>query len=131
MTSLYINWNPSDTLINIGPLPIKYYSLMFVVAFLGGLQIMKKIFKKENVSEEKLDKFSQLDIRVDKKWNKENISISFYFEILNILSQKISVPPEYGLEYDPEGNIITPNSLVKVNINRFTPIPTFGISLDF
>ncbi len=55
MTSLYINWNPSDTLINIGPLPIKYYSLMFVVAFLGGLQIMKKIFKKENVSEEKLD----------------------------------------------------------------------------
>jgi prolipoprotein diacylglyceryl transferase len=28
---------------------------MFVVAFLGGLQIMKKIFKSENVSEEKLD----------------------------------------------------------------------------
>jgi prolipoprotein diacylglyceryl transferase len=55
MTSLFINWNPSDTLINIGPVPIKYYSLMFVVAFLGGLQIMKKIFKSENVSEEKLD----------------------------------------------------------------------------
>jgi prolipoprotein diacylglyceryl transferase len=28
---------------------------MFVVAFLGGLQIMKRIFKNENVSEEKLD----------------------------------------------------------------------------
>jgi len=28
---------------------------MFVIAFLGGLQIMKKIFKKENVAEEKLD----------------------------------------------------------------------------
>lgn len=55
MTSLFINWNPSDTLINLGPVPIKYYSLMFVVAFLGGLQIMKKIFKSENVSEEKLD----------------------------------------------------------------------------
>jgi len=28
---------------------------MFVIAFLGGLQIMKKIFKNENVAEEKLD----------------------------------------------------------------------------
>jgi len=55
MTLLSINWNPSDTLINLGPIPIKYYSLMFVIAFLGGLQIMKKIFKKENVAEEKLD----------------------------------------------------------------------------
>ena len=55
MTLLLTNWNPSDTLINLGPLPIKYYSLMFVVAFLGGLQIMKRIFKNENVSEEKLD----------------------------------------------------------------------------
>jgi hypothetical protein len=83
------------------------------------------------LGEEKLDKFSQLDVRVDKKWNKENISISFYFEIMNILSQEISVPPEYGLARDSEGNIIAPISLVKVNINRFTPIPTFGFSLDF
>ena len=83
------------------------------------------------LGEEKLDKFSQLDIRVDKKWNKENISISFYFEIMNILSQEISVPPEYGLDRDSEGNVITPISLVKVNTNRFTPIPTFGFSLDF
>ena len=83
------------------------------------------------LGEEKLDKFSQLDIRVDKKWNKENISISFYFEIMNILSQEISVPPEYGLDRDSEGNVITPISLVKLNTNRFTPIPTFGFSLDF
>jgi prolipoprotein diacylglyceryl transferase len=55
MTSLFINWNPSDTLINLGPIPIKYYSLMFVISFLGGLQIMKKIFKNEGVSQEKLD----------------------------------------------------------------------------
>ncbi len=55
MTSLFINWNPSDTLIQLGPIPIKYYSLMFVIAFLGGLQVMKKIYKNEGVSEEKLD----------------------------------------------------------------------------
>lgn len=55
MTSLFINWNPSDTLIQLGPIPIKYYSLMFVVAFVGGLQIMKRIFNSEQVSLEKLD----------------------------------------------------------------------------
>lgn len=55
MTSLIINWNPSDTLIQLGPLPIKYYSLMFVVAFIGGLQLMKRIFNSEKVSLEKLD----------------------------------------------------------------------------
>lgn len=55
MTLLSINWNPSDTLIQLGPLPIKYYSLMFVVAFVGGLQLMKRIFNHENVSLEKLD----------------------------------------------------------------------------
>lgn len=55
MTSLFINWNPSDTLIQLGPLPIKYYSLMFVVAFVGGLQLTKRIFNHEKVSLEKLD----------------------------------------------------------------------------
>ena len=80
---------------------------------------------------EKLDNFSQLDIRVDKKWNKENISISFYFEILNILTQKIPLPPEYGLNRDSNGDIIMPMELTEVDINRNTPIPTFGFSLDF
>lgn len=55
MTLLHINWNPSDTLINLGPIPIKYYSLMFVVAFIGGLQLMKKIYISEKVNLEKLD----------------------------------------------------------------------------
>ena len=55
MPFLLVDWNPSDTLINLGPIPIKYYSLMFVIAFLVGLQLMKRIFKHENVDLEKLD----------------------------------------------------------------------------
>ena len=43
----------------------------------------------------KLGNFSQLDIRFDKKWNKENISINFFIEILNLLAQKIPSPSEY------------------------------------
>ncbi|MEN8186598.1 MAG: prolipoprotein diacylglyceryl transferase [Bacteroidota bacterium] len=55
MTLLSINWNPDVELIKIGPIAIRYYSLMFIIAFVLGLQIMKRIYKNENVSLEKLD----------------------------------------------------------------------------
>ena len=79
----------------------------------------------------KLGNFSQLDIRFDKKWNKEKISINFFVEILNLLAQKIPTPPEYGLQRDNLGNIITPFTLVEVDINRESIIPSFGFSIDF
>ena len=79
----------------------------------------------------KLGNFSQLDIRFDKKWNKEKISINFFIEILNLLSQKIPTPPEYGLQRDNVGNIITPFNLVEVDVNRESIIPSFGFSIDF
>ncbi|WP_298137377.1 prolipoprotein diacylglyceryl transferase [Flavobacterium sp.] len=47
-------WNPSEG-IDLGPLTIRFYSLMFVVAFGLGWYIMKRIFIKENLSLEKLD----------------------------------------------------------------------------
>jgi len=47
-------WNPSEG-INIGFFTIRYYSLMFVIAFGLGWYIMKRIFEKENEPIEKLD----------------------------------------------------------------------------
>ncbi|PBJ12172.1 prolipoprotein diacylglyceryl transferase [Flavobacterium sp. ACN6] len=47
-------WNPSEG-INLGFFIIRYYSLMFVIAFLLGWFLMKKIFERENESLEKLD----------------------------------------------------------------------------
>lgn len=55
MTYLSIDWNPSIEIFKIGSFAIRYYSLMFVIAFILGLQIMKKIYEKEGVSIEKLD----------------------------------------------------------------------------
>ena len=51
---LGIVWNPSEG-IAIGSFTIRFYSLMFVVAFALGWYIMKKIFERENESIEKLD----------------------------------------------------------------------------
>ena len=79
----------------------------------------------------KIGAFSQIDLRVDKKWNKEKISINFFLEILNLLSQKIPTPPEYGIQRDDIGSIITPLSLVEVDVNRESIIPSFGFSIDF
>lgn len=53
--SLAINWNFNPDLIHIGSFPIKYYSLMYVLAFIIGLQLMKRIFQKDKIPLEKLD----------------------------------------------------------------------------
>ncbi len=52
--ALNIIWNPAEG-INLGFLLIRYYSLMFVIAFGLGWLIMKKIYLRENESLEKLD----------------------------------------------------------------------------
>ncbi|MCK4561573.1 MAG: prolipoprotein diacylglyceryl transferase, partial [Flavobacteriaceae bacterium] len=55
MIYLSIDWNPNIELFKIGSFAIRYYSLMFVIAFVLGLQLMKRIFLKDNISLEKLD----------------------------------------------------------------------------
>jgi phosphatidylglycerol:prolipoprotein diacylglycerol transferase len=53
-TVAYFIWNPSEG-IDLGFFVIRYYSLMFVIAFGLGWYIMKKIFERENEPIEKLD----------------------------------------------------------------------------
>jgi len=52
--ALNIVWNPSEG-IDLGFFVIRFYSLMFVIAFGLGWYIMKNIFERENESIEKLD----------------------------------------------------------------------------
>ncbi|MBQ4820501.1 prolipoprotein diacylglyceryl transferase [Aquimarina sp. MMG016] len=51
---LKIVWNPIEG-IDLGFFMIRFYSLMFVVAFSLGWYLMKKIYIRENISMEKLD----------------------------------------------------------------------------
>ncbi len=55
MNLLAITWDPPLG-IEIGPLTIRYYSLMFVIGFGLGLTLMKKIFIEDKIPLEKLDK---------------------------------------------------------------------------
>lgn len=48
-------WNPSEG-ITIGSFTLRFYSLMFVIAFGLGYYIMKKIYEREKRSQDELDK---------------------------------------------------------------------------
>ena len=50
-----IKWSPSDTLFQIGSFSVYVYSLMFVIAFLLGYQLVKSFFIKEKVDQKYLD----------------------------------------------------------------------------
>lgn len=53
--SLSFTWNSAEG-IDIGPLKLRFYSLMFIVAFVLGWYLMKKIYDREGESTDKLDK---------------------------------------------------------------------------
>ena len=56
MEILHFVWDPSSEGISIfGKFTIYYYSLMWMVAFILGYQIMKKVYSNENQSEKKLE----------------------------------------------------------------------------
>lgn len=55
MILLSIDWNPSLDFIKLGSFAIRYYSLMFVIAFALGFYIMKKIFKNDQLPQDKID----------------------------------------------------------------------------
>ncbi|MBT8321404.1 MAG: prolipoprotein diacylglyceryl transferase [Eudoraea sp.] len=55
MLFLGITWNPDDTLFKLGFLQIKYYNLLWIVAFVVGWFIMKRIFFNEKRDLKQLD----------------------------------------------------------------------------
>ena len=55
MTYLKFNWAPNEKLFEIGGFGIHIYSLMFIIAFLLGLRLYKKMFIKENIDQKYLE----------------------------------------------------------------------------
>ena len=56
MNLLQINWNISPEIFRVGGFALRYYSLMFVLAFIISYYLLSRIFKKENVPQRLLDK---------------------------------------------------------------------------
>lgn len=89
------------------------------------------VFDYNRLGTQKLDVFSQLDIRIDKKWNFNKFSFNVFVEAQNVLGQTIPVAPEYGLARNNDGTVINPQSLVKLQNTNNIVQPSIGIVVDF
>jgi len=83
------------------------------------------------LGEQKLDIFSQLDLRIDKKWNFKRLSLDIFVEVQNLLAQEIPQPIAYGLNRDANGTITQPRSLSAIETDSGQIIPSIGIVIDF
>jgi len=85
----------------------------------------------QRLGEENLAVFSQLDVRIDKKWNFKQLSLDVFIEAQNVLGQNIPQPPQFGLNRTNTGDIIAPRSLVVIPNDTSQIIPSIGVVLDF
>jgi len=80
----------------------------------------------------RLKPYSQLDVRVTRKWNFRHFSLDVYIDVQNVLAHISPSPPQFGLKRDDSGNVITPQSLVRVDTNQSaTVLPSLGLVLNF
>ena len=56
MLSLFINWDISPEIFNLGGISIRYYGLLFALAFVLGYRVEEKMFKAEGLPMAWLDK---------------------------------------------------------------------------
>lgn len=79
-----------------------------------------------------LDPFSQLDIRIDKKWDFKKWNLDLFFDIQNALAQQQPSEPSFGLDRDELGNVIQPQSLIQIPVvNNGSVLPSLGIVINF
>lgn len=62
MIENYINWNPDPEIINVFGFSLRYYGLLFVSGLIVSYLILKKIFDKENIPIENLEKLSTYSV---------------------------------------------------------------------
>lgn len=58
MFQLYVTWDVKPQIFNLGSFEIRWYSVLFALSFIIGYYILSKIFRKEGLKIELLDKLS-------------------------------------------------------------------------
>ncbi len=89
------------------------------------------ILEYSQLGQQKIGAFSQLDMRIDKKWNFNKFSFNLFVEVQNLLAQTNPQPPEYGLNRDEIGVLVQPRSLVEIMQDSGSTIPSIGVVVDF
>lgn len=87
-----IYWTVSPELLRLGPLSIRWYGLLFALAFVFGYMIMQKIYKRDKKPLEDLDK------------------LSIYVIVGTVIGARLG----HCLFYDPEYYLTNPFEILKV-----------------
>jgi hypothetical protein len=79
-----------------------------------------------------LSPFSQLDVRLDKKWSFKKWSLDLFLDIQNATATANPSEPAFGLDRDAQGAVITPRSLVEIQqADTGQPLPSLGVVINF
>lgn len=105
MQLLSITWNIDPEIFSIGPLSIRYYGILFALAFILGYLIFRKIYKKEGYSEELLDK------------------LTWYMGLGTIIGARLG----HCLFYGPQFDVYDANGVLKEEGYLSNPINIFKI----
>lgn len=121
------NWEVSTRFRYLGKAP---YAPVDESATLANYPAIIKDYSR--LGEVRLDPFSQLDLRVDKKWNFKKFSLDVYIDIQNLFASPTPSEPSYGLDRDDDGTVIEPEALVIVNGDESgSVIPSLGLVVNF
>lgn len=122
------NWEISSRFRYNGKTPYAPIDETFSLANYPDLRLDYDLLGNENYL---LDPFSQLDLRIDKKWNFNASSFNLFIEVQNLLSADNPTPPEYGLARNSDGSIKNPSQLKELPRSEGQFIPSIGLVFDF
>ncbi len=84
------------------------------------------VFDYNRLGSERLSPFNTTDIRIDRKWNFQNVSLDVYLEIQNLFGQNTPSEPSFLLQNGDNPELVRVDQLSESSI-----LPTIGIILDF
>ena len=121
------NWEVSGRLRVSGPAP---YTPINEGATLANYPAIIRDYSR--LGEAELETFTQLDIRISKKWNFKAFSLDVFLDVQNALASTLPAEPQYGLRRDDQGQVEQPQQLVVANTNSTgTPLPSLGLVINF
>jgi hypothetical protein len=88
------------------------------------------------INELRLDPYTQLDVRVDKKWFFKKWNLQLYLDITNIYNSQQALPPNLTVERDANGQPLPdPNDPLRyktklLNADAGTLLPTIGVVIS-
>jgi len=120
------NWEISSRLRFAGPSPFVPVDQAATLA-----NYPEVIVDYRQLGDDRLEAFTQVDLRVDKKWNFPKLSFNLFFEIQNLLGQNAPEPASFALARNENGQPLDPRRLVQNPADEGSPIPSIGLVLDF